>query len=84
MRTTLVRAGSGVVGVVAAPIALLLALLFISNEFQEAESTSHPLLMDLVVISIVVAFLAGCGLGAFLLLRFAITGQRLKAPDEES
>jgi hypothetical protein len=84
MGTTLVRAVSGVVGVVVALIALLLALMFISNEFQEAESASHPLLMDLVVISIVVAFLVGCGLGAFLLLRFAITGQRLKVPDEES
>ena len=79
------RALSLLAGLAAIPTAVVLPLLFLSNEFQEAESANqwggHPsagvikaLLAGVVLIG--VAFAGGVGFVAYRLLRFALMGSK--------
>ena len=65
-------------GLLAIPVAIFLPLLFIANEFQEAESArewgGHPLLGTVAAALVGLAFAGGVEFLAYQLLRFALRG----------
>jgi hypothetical protein len=80
MKTVLLRVFSGAIGVCTGLIALLLPLLFLANELQEAESAKqyggHGSLLGAIGGSVVVLSAAGLfGVVAYILLRFSLRGR---------
>ena len=81
MRTVVFRVSGGALGVVAALVAIVGPLLFISNELQEADSArqygGHASFWGALGGSLVVLILAGFfALIAFVLLWFSLRGPR--------
>ena len=69
-------------GLAAGAATIMLSLLFLSNEFQEAESAAqwggHPVLGKAGAIIAALVFAGSSGWVTYRLLRFAITGPESK------
>jgi small-conductance mechanosensitive channel len=80
MNRTSLRVLSGAAGIITTLVAIFYSLLFLSNEFQEAESayqwTNHKRIGLAIAILAVLVFAAVSGYLACRLLRFAFTGQK--------
>lgn len=83
----LLRAFSGILGLGAACVALIIPLLFLANMLQEAESakqySGHASLLGAIGGITLVLLVAGLfGVGAYILLRFSFCGRKAIALDQ--
>jgi hypothetical protein len=83
----LIRAVSGILGLCAACVALIIPLLFLANTLQEAQSAKqyggHASLSGAIGGITLVLLVAGLfGAGAYILLRFSFYGRKPIAVDQ--